>query len=1170
MIKVQLVQSNYSKKERMHSHKDNIYIGNQPAFFKDAEVKGELVKLNGEDYYKISNCDNMRPFFMSLVSDSNHWMFISSNGGLTAGRKNAEYALFPYYTDDKITESAEVTGSKTIFRVKKGGKAYLWEPFSDNYVGIYNVLRNLYKNSYGNKVVFEETNIDLGLTFRYQWSSSNAYGFVNTSTLINNNTESVRIDMLDGLQNIIPYGVGSDLQNQYSNLVDAYKKNELQRDSGIGIYALSAIIVDKAEPSEALKANIVWSLGIENPKILLSSRQLNNFKKGKKIHQEEDVRAEKGAYFISSELMLDGNKTCTWTFVANVNQTVSDIYAISEKIKDENQLLEEVQKDIDRGTENLIAIAGAADGLQLGSDNLRNTRHFANTLFNIMRGGIFDDNYNIEKEDFEKYITKANKTVAKYKADVFNALPDTFNVHYLKNLAKDDKDLDYKRLCYEYLPLKFSRRHGDPSRPWNKFSINTHSEIDGSKILDYQGNWRDIFQNWEALAYSYPEFIEGMIHKFLNASTFDGYNPYRVTKDGFDWEVIEEDDPWSYIGYWGDHQIIYLLKFLEFSETHYPEKLANSFDENIFVFANVPYKIKSYEDTLKNPKDTIDFDYVLNEIIEKSKEEIGVDGALLRSKNNEIYKVNLIEKLLVTVLAKVSNFIPEGGIWLNTQRPEWNDANNALVGNGVSMVTLYYLQRFINFFEKIVSSSDMEEVAVSSELHQFFNTVVETLTENKTVLNGAITDKDRKTILDGLGKAGSHYRLSIYETGFKNEKEQISKTDLLNFFSITRSYLEHTIKANKRKDNLYHAYNLMTVENDTEVSISYLSEMLEGQVAVLSSGFLSSNEALDVLNGLKASALFRPDQYSYILYPNKELSRFVDKNNIPQKAVESSELLQNLVSDGNKQIIEKDILGNYHFNGNFNNADSLISAIKELPEKYTELAKKEKIRLLEIFELVFDHKSFTGRSGTFYGYEGLGSIYWHMVSKLLLAVQENCIKAIENNEDDKIIGGLLDHYYEINEGIGVHKSPEFYGAFPTDPYSHTPAGKGAQQPGMTGQVKEDVLCRFGELGVLVEDGIIRFNPKLLRKEEFLNASAEFNYTTVNGKSETIKLNQGELCFTYCQIPVVYRQDSDVGIEVKYIDDSSTKFQGLKLDANTSDNIFKRKGDVKQIIVSLNK
>ena len=52
------------------------------------------------------------------------------------------------------------------------------------------------------------------------------------------------------------------------------------------------------------------------------------------------------------------------------------------------------------------------------------------------------------------------------------------------------------------------------------FLLIQRSEIDGSKILDYEGNWRDIFQNWEALAHSYPEFIESMIHKFLNAYNF--------------------------------------------------------------------------------------------------------------------------------------------------------------------------------------------------------------------------------------------------------------------------------------------------------------------------------------------------------------------------------------------------------------------------------------------------------------------------------------------------------------------------------------------------------------------------------------------------------------------------------------------------------------------------
>ena len=1151
------------------THK-SIFLGKNKADFITHEVKGEMINFENEAYYKIENSNEMRPFFMSIVSDSNHWMFISSNGGLTAGRKNSEHSLFPYYTDDKITESADITGSKAIFQVLKNGNIYLWEPFSQRQIGLYKVQQNLYKNTYGNKVIFEEINEELGLTFRYQWNSTDKFGFVKKSTLINNSSEKLEVTFIDGLQNIIPSDVETDLQNSRSNLVDAYKKSELQLESGIGVYALSSIIVDKAEPSEALKANIVWSIGIENPTYLLSSLQLDSFRKGKKIFQEVDVKAEKGAYFINADLILEANETKEWSFVANVNQTIGDIQSISKAIRADQNLSQVIQEDIELGTKKLIELTGAADGLQVTNDPLVNTRHFANTLFNIMRGGTFDDDYTIEKEDFVKYIAKANKKVVKKKEVILNGLPDSFTLVFILALAEKDEDQNFKRLCFEYLPLKFSRRHGDPSRPWNKFSINTRSEIDGSKILDYEGNWRDIFQNWETLAHSYPEFIESMIHKFLNATTFDGYNPYRVTKGGFDWEIIEENDPWSYIGYWGDHQIIYLLKFLEFIENHYPNQLEKRFSEDIFVYANVPYKIKSYEDTLKNPKDTIDFDFELDAVIAKKREELGVDGALLRDRNYFIYKVNLIEKLLATVLAKISNFIPEGGIWLNTQRPEWNDANNALVGNGVSMVTLNYLNRFINFFEKVVVKSTTEQVPISKELAVFFNSVVLTFNQNKHILSGKVSDKDRKTVLDGLGKAGSKYRLEIYKNSFSSDRRTITKAELLDFFTITKQYLEHTIKANKRSDNLYHSYNLMTLANDSEVAITYLPEMLEGQVAVLSAGYLSSKEALEVLDGMKKSALFREDQYSYILYPNKELPRFDEKNVISESAVKKSELLTQLIQDQNTQIINKDISETYHFNANFNNANSLQAAYKDLPKKYAGLIKKESELVLEIFEEVFNHKAFTGRSGTFFGYEGLGSIYWHMVSKLLLAVQENCLMAVKNNEGEALIGKLLDHYYEIQAGIGVHKSPELYGAFPTDPYSHTPGGKGAQQPGMTGQVKEDVLSRIGELGVFVKDGKIIFNPRLLRVTEFVKTSKMFNYQTINKEEKSINLKEGSLCFTYCQVPIVYKNTNNESVKVFFTDNSEQEVKDLSLDKNISKMIFERTGRVDKIEVSLKK
>jgi hypothetical protein len=639
-----------------------------------------------------------------------------------------------------------------------------------------------------------------------------------------------------------------------------------------------------------------------------------------------------------------------------------------------------------------------------------------------------------------------------------------------------------------------------------------------------------------------------------------------VTKYGFDWETIEPDNPWSYIGYWGDHQIIYLLKFLEFIENHFPNKLYKYFSKSLFVYANVPYKIKPYDKILEDSKNTIDYDHSNEEIIEKRRKKLGIDGSLLHNKNSEIHHVNFIEKILATLLSKVSNFVPEGGIWMNTQRPEWNDANNALVGNGISMVTLYYLRRFVNFFNSLLEKTDLISVEISFELNEFFNDLHYALNNNKKVIDSSISDQNRKKIVDLLGIAGSNFRNKIYDNGFSGTKSAIGIKEIKDFTRLLLKYIDHSIDSNKRKDKLYHAYNLLTIKKD-KISVSYLPEMLEGQVAVLSSGYLSSKENLEVLDALKSSQLFRDDQYSYILYPNKDLGLFLNKNTIPSFKVNESKLLKELLNDGNQQIISKDCESSYHFNCDFNNVNGLISELKNLPEKYTSLVKEEYNNILEVFEDVFNHKEFTGRSGTFFGYEGLGSIYWHMVSKLSLAVLETTKKAI-SEKDNVIIGRFFDHYFEILEGIGINKSPELYGAFPTDPYSHTPAGKGAQQPGMTGQVKEDVISRFGELGVEVNNGVISFNPEMLRDQEFLETTETFRYVNLSKEKIELDVKKNSLCFTYCQVPIIYSKSSSQKITIDFINGKSVSIQGNELDNESSKSLFDRENIIKQINVSV--
>lgn len=1119
----------------------NIFAGNTPLNTEKPKVDGQLIDFDGEKYYKISNYNSMNPFFMTITSDSDHWMFLSSNGGLTCGRKDRENSLFPYYTDDKIHDSKDTTGPISVLFIQKEGKDYLWQPFSENFQGAYQIKRNIYKNVLGNKVIFEEVNETLQVTFGYAWKNSDKFGFIKESWIVNDANNNIKVDLIDGFRNILPYGVTTGLQSNMSTLVDGYKKCELVEKIGLGVYTLSSILTDRAEPSEALKSTVVWSNGVNVKNYLLSEVQFDAFKRGAEIETETNIKGRRGAYLINTEFNLQAGAKNSWQIIMEASQNHSQVIKLIDRLSDKAMLAIELKADINSGTENLNKLIANADGLQSTADELSSYRHLSNTMFNIMRGGIYFNDYQIPKNDFIPYVESINSSIYKKHSTLLNALDEDITYNELIEKAKATSDNDFVRIAMEYLPLTFSRRHGDPSRPWNFFQIDVKKE-DGSKKLNYQGNWRDIFQNWEALSYSFPHFVEGIIAKFVNASTVDGYNPYRVTKNGIDWEILDPEDPWSNIGYWGDHQIIYLLKLLEVSDKFHAGKLAELLNEKLFVYANVPYRIKAYNDIVNNPYDTIEYDEELENLVGDRFKEFGADGKIVFGANNEPYKASLAEKLLVPLFAKLSNFVPNGGIWLNTQRPEWNDANNALVGYGLSMVTVYYMRRYVSFLKNLFAKSGHNAYSISTEVNDFFVALNKIFADNKAV-NTNCTGQLRKKMVEELGIAGTNYRNNLYNNGFANKFDDLKSNSISEFLDVVLEYLDSTIKSNKKDNGLFHSYNLIDFKGDG-VEVLYLTDMLEGQVALLSSGLLTPEETVDVLDSLKNSAMYRADQNSFTLYPDKELPAFLEKNNIDAAKVNASAYLVKQLEVGDKSIVEKDMNGVIHFNGIIKNANQL----REILEAKGDVPANEIDEICNIYFESFSHREFTGRSGTFFKYEGLGSIYWHMVSKLLLAVQDNYFDAVNKGASETVIAKLAEHYYNVRAGIGVNKNPADYGAFPIDPYSHTPGFAGVQQPGMTGQVKEDFIGRFGELGFIINNGQIVINPVLLRKAEF-----------INGKT---------LNFTYCGVPVNYNLADSNSIEISLNNGEKQQVDGLALPYSISSDIFSRNGNVTGIQISI--
>ncbi|TCW61306.1 hypothetical protein [Treponema sp. J25] len=1121
------------------------------------DINGYFTTFLEETFYKIEHYDRMPSFFMTLVSASDIWNFLWSHGGLTCGRRDADRAIFPYYTADKVADGRFYTGPYTAIRIREqhgdgmGTSAthtMVWEPFAEEKNPAWNIERNIYKNTSSSKVYFEEINHSLGLCFQYGWLSSHRFGIVRHVRLISLKAETRSLEILDGCQNILPACITATLQNDTSVLLDAYKKTDLEPESGLAIFGVSSIVTDRAEPSEGLLANVGWFS--HTTSVYLHPTTVQAFKEGRPLPQDTCIKGLRPSMFTYQQIELGSAKSqAEWYQVFNTSLDACAIVELANLLKDRRAATAALEQDIQAGQAQLEAYLAAADAHQQGGDEMTCVHHKENVLFNIMRGGIFYDTYQVPLADVQDFIAHRNKALAPLATQLFGGMGETTSYQQLLERAGASQNPQFERLCLEYLPLTFSRRHGDPSRPWNRFSIEIQDD-QGKPRLNYQGNWRDIFQNWEALAYSYPVYVPGMVAKFLNALTIDGYNPYRITREGIDWEVAEPDNPWSNIGYWGDHQVIYLLKLLELLEATQKEQVYRYLNKKVFSTANVPYRLKTYQEILKNPRDTIAFDHSRHRKIMEEVERYGTDAKLVRSSDGEVVLVNMTTKLLTVLTAKLANYIPGGGIWLNTQRPEWNDANNALAGWGLSMVTLYYLHRYVLFLEQVYQAAPQTEHELPEEVHQLFSQLAHNFagTPPETLQDPL----ERRRFVDKNGLLYEEARTKLYDHGYSGRTKTLSSAELLAGVAAFRTHIQSCIRQNKRVDGLYHAYNTLSLDTKGGMHIDYLDEMLEGQVAVLSSNYLSEQEALDLFRAIRRSRLFREDQYSYQLYPEKELPHFLAKNRVQPAEYENIPLLKKMVEQQDRRILAIDIEGIGHFHPSFRNSSYLERALDRLLETNAydrTLIEQSRGAILSLYEKIFSHRTFTGRSGTFYAYEGLGSIYWHMVSKLLLAVQEQALRT----HTPAIRKALIEAYYDVRKGLGFNKTPSHYGAFPMDPYSHTPAGQGAKQPGMTGQVKEGVLTRWGELGLRYQEGLLFIQPQLLQHREFDE--------------------HHQLHFTFCGVPFTYelspneralRVSTSTGTYERPIDD----FSHCHLSREESQALMQRDGSIQHIHIMI--
>jgi hypothetical protein len=91
---------------------------------------------------------------------------------------------------------------------------------------------------------------------------------------------------------------------------------------------------------------------------------------------------------------------------------------------------------------------------------------------------------------------------------------------------------------------------------------------------------------------------------------------------------------------------------------------------------------------------------------------------------------------------------------------------------------------------------------------------------------------------------------------------------------------------------------------------------------------------------------------------------------------------------------------------------------------------------------------------------------------------------------------------------------------------------------------------------------------MLRDQEFLETTETFRYVNLSKEKIELDVKKNSLCFTYCQVPIIYSKSSSQKITIDFINGKSVSIQGNELDNESSKSLFDRENIIKQINVSV--
>lgn len=760
----------------------------------------ENYRLEGQTFV-IDDYDKMPAFSSFLpglagVKGIPMWTFYTNRGqGMNSfGVDNKGNAIMEFNSANTAFENTTVKGFRTFLKID--GEYY--EPFFKYEKEAKRQIR-MNKNSF--KIIETNEKYGIEVTVNYFILPNESIGALIRQVSVKNISDAAKeIEVIDGLPKIITYGIANGEFKEMSNLFKswAYIKN---LDHKVPYYTLRASKNDSAEVS-AVEGGYYY-LTIKDGQLQDVIYDIDTVF-GYDLSLMTPVRfMEGGIDEVKAKKQCFANKVpCGFT---PFKETVVAGEAIT--------------------FDTMMGFAGSEEQINAKLDT-------------FTKPGYIADKF-VEAEELADSFTSDVKThTAAGKFDQY------IEQCYLDNFLRGGYPYVLNKDGNKSIIHLFSRKHGDPERDYNFFSIAAEYYSQGN------GNFRDVSQNRRNDVFFNKDVGEFNVKTFFSLVQADGYNPLEVRPSLFNVTAGKEADVKAYVkeningdasaiekivdgkftpgqisntiaklgldvkiddgdfiaeilnncdqnieagfgeGYWSDHWD-YNMDLVDNYLSVYPDKL------NELLFEDKTYKF--YDSVaFVVPRDE---KYVINKKGDVRQYGMEVEDAdklarpgfnkwatnWLKTKDENIYHTTLAVKMVILALSKFAQLDVDGiGVEMEGGKPGWNDAMNGLPGLfGSGTPETFELKRLVNFI--VENCAGDGEIVMPAEIAKYMDDVKAALDEYNA---GALNDF---AYWDKVATIRENYRESV-KLYFSGEETTVSKAHIVEVFSAFADKIEKGIE----------------------------------------------------------------------------------------------------------------------------------------------------------------------------------------------------------------------------------------------------------------------------------------------------------------------------------------------------------------------------------------